>query len=69
MVAGCRLLRNVGVLLTNSEYRTPVFAVYIIRKVGIVRIMLNKSLYRAAVVIAAFGHDRVSPPASFDSVV
>jgi hypothetical protein len=42
---------------------------YFIRKVGIVPIMLNVSLYRVAIVIAALGHDRVNAPASFDSVV
>jgi hypothetical protein len=41
---------------------------YFIRKVGIVPIMLNGSLYDATTMIAAFGHTRVSPPASFDSV-
>jgi hypothetical protein len=42
---------------------------YFIRKVGIVPIMLNESLYRAATVIVALGYDHVDAPASFDSVV
>ena len=64
-----RPLRNGGALLTSIQYRTKVFDMYFIRKVGIVRIMLNESLYRAATVIAALGYDRVNAPASFDSVV
>ena len=64
-----RPLRNGGALLTGFQYRTKVFDMYFIRKVGIVRIMLNESLYRAATVIAALGYDRVNAPASFDSVV
>ena len=69
MEAERRTLRNGGALLTHFQYRTKVFDMYFIRKVGIVPIMLNESLYRAATVIAALGYDRVNAPASFDSVV
>jgi hypothetical protein len=69
MAAERRTLRNGGALLTHLQYRTKVFDMYFIRKVGIVPFMLNDSLYRVATVIAALGHDCVNAPASFDSVV